>query len=434
MNNWQENRFYGDFDRETLPGGKRPPEDHRSPYAIDRDRVVFSYAFRRLQSKTQVFQSGEFDFYRTRLTHSMEVARIGRSICEYLTVHSPLLGRDFYLDPDLTEGICLAHDLGHPPFGHIGERKLNELMAAYGGFEGNGQTLRILTQLIYAREKGSEGMNPTRAFLDGVLKYKKLHRERYKDLGEPPENHFIYDDQEPLRDFALGSGLVPGELDSYADLNSIRSIECQIMDWADDAAYSLNDIVDGIEARYITQHTVDRWAEKVEDLSEGDGKLLDDLKRSIREGYYERKFNSKVGSFINATRIVESEGPFSDRSNRYRLRLEVDPASKREATLYKRIASDLIFKSTTIQQIEFKGGRLLDNLFEVLVENYSPKDAGRCLKLVPENEHSLFLQAKGEAGRARVGCDFLSGLTDGQAVRYYKKWFDPDFASILDIN
>ncbi|MBC2602243.1 dGTP triphosphohydrolase [Puniceicoccus vermicola] len=434
MHSWQENRFYGDFDRETLPGGKRPPEDHRSPFAIDRDRVVFSYAFRRLQSKTQVFQSGEFDFYRTRLTHSMEVARIGRSICDYLTYSSPVLQKDFFLDQDLTEGICLSHDLGHPPFGHIGERKLNELMSGFGGFEGNGQTLRILTRLIYAREKGSEGMNPTRAFLDGVLKYKQLYRERFRESGTHPENHFIYDDQEQVRDFALGSGLVPGELDSFPNLNKVRSIECQVMDWADDAAYSLNDIVDGIEARYITQHTVDKWAEKVDDLSESDFKLLDELKRSIREGYYERKFGSKVGAFINATRIVESEGPFSDRTNRYRFRLDIDPASRREANLYKRIANDLIFQSTTIQQIEFKGSRLLGDLFEAVMDNYSAKTTGRCLKLVSDHEHELFRNAGGDAERARLVSDFLSGLTDGQAVRYYKKWFDPDFASILDIN
>ncbi len=434
MHGWQENRFYGDFDREPLPGGKRPAEDHRSPFAIDRDRVVFSYAFRRLQSKTQVFQSGEFDFYRTRLTHSMEVARIGRSICEFLASCSPLLERDFFLDPDLTEGICLAHDLGHPPFGHIGERKLNELMAAHGGFEGNGQTLRILTRLIYAREKGTEGMNPTRAFLDGVLKYKLLYRERRKEHGGHPENHFIYDDQESYRDFALGSGLVPGELDSLADLNGIRSIECQIMDWADDAAYSLNDIVDGIEARYITQHTVDRWTEENEELAEVDFKLIDDLKRSIREGYYERKFSSKVGSFINATRIVDSDGAFSDRTNRYRYRLQVDPAALREANLYKRIANDLIFQSTTIQQIEFKGSRLLENLFEAMMENYASSSRARRLKLVPDIEHRLFVEAASEDLQARLVCDFLSGLTDGQAVRYHKKWFDPDFASILDIN
>ena len=434
MQGWQENRFYGDFDRETLPGGKRPPEDHRSPFAIDRDRVVFSYAFRRLQSKTQVFQSGEFDFYRTRLTHSMEVARIGRSICDFLACSSPVFERDFFLDPDLTEGVCLAHDLGHPPFGHIGERKLNELMAAYGGFEGNGQTLRILTRLIYAREKGSEGMNPTRAFLDGVLKYKKLYRERSRDAGGHPENHFIYDDQEAYRDFALGSGLVPGELDSIPDLDGIRSIECQIMDWADDAAYSLNDIVDGIEARYITQHTVDRWAEIADGLSEADFRLLDELKRSIREGYYERKFSSKVGDFINATRLSESDGPFSDRTNRYRFRLEVDPSALREAALYKRIANDLIFQSTTIQQIEFKGSRLLENLFEAVMENYSAAPGAKKLKIVPESEHRLFLDASDDNEKARRVCDFLSGLTDGQAVRYYKRWFDPDFASILDLN
>lgn len=432
----ENNGFYSDFDFETLPGS-RPTRDHRSPFAVDRDRITFSYAYRRLQSKTQVFQSGEFDFYRTRLTHSIEVARIGRSLADFLLFSSPILRHDFRLDPDLIEGICLAHDLGHPPFGHIGERTLNELMSNCGGFEGNGQTLRILTQLIYTREEGALGMSPTRAFLDGVLKYKKLHRECFTigPAGEklPPHNHFIYDDQEPLRNFALGSELVPGELESLPDLNGIRSIECQIMDWADDTAYSLNDIVDGIEARYITGQTLDRWISRQENLSPADSNLLEDLKKSIREGYHVRKFAAKVRDFIQAARLEEKEGYFAERSHRYRFQLAIDPARYREALLYKRVANDLIFQSTTIQQIEFKGGHLLRRLFEALMENYSK--ATPCLKIVNETDHRILQQASDtDTSLARAVCDYLSGLTDGQAVRIYKRLFDPEFASILDLS
>ncbi|HUJ43430.1 MAG TPA: dNTP triphosphohydrolase, partial [Opitutaceae bacterium] len=138
-----QNTFYTAFDEETLGGRRRP--DYRSIFQIDRDRVIHSHAFRKLQSKTQVFLSGEYDIYRTRLTHSMEVAQIGRSICHYLRSRGRLLRDNFHIDSDLVEGICLAHDLGHPPFGHSGERTLQELMRTHGGFEGNAQTLRLLT-------------------------------------------------------------------------------------------------------------------------------------------------------------------------------------------------------------------------------------------------------------------------------------------------
>jgi len=116
------NRFYQDFDFERSGGERR--RDYRTPFQIDRDRIIHAHAFRKLQSKTQVFLSGEYDFYRTRLTHSMEVAQIGRSICTYLQSRGAPLEPDFTIDSDLVEAVSLAHDLGHPPFGHSGERTL----------------------------------------------------------------------------------------------------------------------------------------------------------------------------------------------------------------------------------------------------------------------------------------------------------------------
>ncbi|MFZ4595859.1 MAG: dGTP triphosphohydrolase, partial [Verrucomicrobiaceae bacterium] len=170
--------LYAAFDTENLHA-RRPPEgEHRSAFQIDRDRILHSPAFRRLQGKTQVFYSflvGEYDFYRTRLTHSLEVAQVGRSICAWLQKTSPLLQGTAAVDADLVEAACLAHDLGHPPFGHTGERALHHLMKDYGGFEGNAQTLRLLTCTLYG--DGREGMNPTRAFLDAILKYKTLRCE-----------------------------------------------------------------------------------------------------------------------------------------------------------------------------------------------------------------------------------------------------------------
>jgi dGTPase len=183
-----KNRFYRAFDLETLDGNREV--DYRTPFQIDRDRILYTSAFRRLQNKTQVFLAGEYDFYRTRLTHSLEVAQIGRSICHYLANRGDFLEEDFFIDADLVESICLTHDLGHPPFGHAGERALNRLMRNFGGFEGNAQTLRMISQTIYSGRGRERGMNPTRAFMDGILKYKSLHREL-----DHPENHFIYDEQ-----------------------------------------------------------------------------------------------------------------------------------------------------------------------------------------------------------------------------------------------
>ena len=137
------NLFYQPFDSETFGAPRKT--DYRNAFQIDRDRIIHAHAFRKLQSKTQVFLSGEYDFYRTRLTHSMEVAQIGRSICHYLRTLGSPLNEDFHIDSDLVEAVCLAHDLGHPPFGHSGERTLQELMQPWGGFEGNAQTLHLLT-------------------------------------------------------------------------------------------------------------------------------------------------------------------------------------------------------------------------------------------------------------------------------------------------
>ena len=150
----------------------RRPDEIRSEYERDLSRLIHSSAFRRLQSKTQVLGLGESDFYRTRLTHSMEVAQIGSGILSQLNIRYPVgvaTEAEFLPHPSLMQAICLAHDIGHPPFGHGGEVALNYCMRAYGGFEGNGQTLRILTQLDKYTE--SNGLDPTRRLILGVLKY-----------------------------------------------------------------------------------------------------------------------------------------------------------------------------------------------------------------------------------------------------------------------
>lgn len=389
----------------------------------------FSYPFRRLQSKTQVFQSGEYDFYRTRLTHSIEVAKIGRSICEYLRASSELLSQQFYIDSDLTESVCLAHDLGHPPFGHIGERKLNSVMERNGGFEGNAQTLRILTELIYERPGSTEGIAPTRAFLDGVMKYKATQADWIQASQQPPEHHFIYDDQQIWRDIIFDHQAPTAALQTPHELNAFKSIECQIMDWADDTAYSLHDIVDGIHARYLSVGSITEWAAQ-QTLDATQSKLISRLCDVIRNNRYEPYFGSRIGKFVHGCTLVKRSGFLADRSNRHALSLEIDPEVKAESKLYKRIALDLIFKSPQIQQIEFKGGHILGKLFDALQAN-ALHDR---LNILPDPVQQLVDNEQTDSGRHRRLCDYVAGLTDGQAVRTYKRLFDPDFGSITELN
>ncbi len=439
------NTFYQDFDLERLPGIPAV-EDYRTDFQVDRDRVVFSPAFRQLQSKTQVFRSGEYDFYRTRLTHSIEVARIGHSICDFLKATSPLLAEDFFIDPDLVEALGLSHDLGHPPFGHIGERKLNELMQNYGGFEGNAQTLRILTELIYNRENGPQGMSPTRAFLDGILKYKVLQKEciQYSSEGSQgpifPENHFLYNEQECFRTFALGTNnpisLFKGKHISAKELNNLKSIECQIMDWADDTAYSMHDILDGIKAGFLDEAVIQNWAENKSKLTASQHHALERLFDAMRLGIVEARFSKQIGGFIRACSLREQDEEttlLANKTNRYRYSLEIDPSIQEECSLYQQIAYDLIFESVQMQQVEFKGGRVLDQLFHSFSEHYLNPKNPRPLKILPTQLDQWIFQEKDFSKKARMICDYLSGLTDGFAVRLYKRLFDPEFGSITDL-
>lgn len=430
-----KNKFYNDFDLERFPEIPVANSDYRNAFQIERDRIIFSYPFRKLQSKTQVFQSGEYDFYRTRLTHSIEVAKIARSICEYLRNSSPHLKNTFYIDADLTEAISLAHDMGHPPFGHIGERKLNELMESHGGFEGNAQTLRILTELIYERPDTTKGIAPTRAFVDGVMKYKALHHECIKQEDSNsisyPEHHFIYDEQEHWRNQLFGGEKLPEKLKTTDTLNAFKSIECQIMDWADDTAYSVNDIVDGIHARYITVGRLIEWAAK-QQLNAPETKLVEKLCQVIREERYEAYFGARIGLFLHGCELKKRSGFLSNRTNRHAFDLQVAHEIKMESKLYKHIALDLIFCSPQLQQVEFKRSYILQRLFSALREQYVD-NIGKQLQILPSNEYKLIARETTREGRFRRLCDFIASLTDSLAVRTYKRLYDPDFSLITEL-
>ena len=420
------NEFYSDSDwaRQSPVPGK--DGDFRTPFQIDRDRIIHTSAFRRLQSKTQVFMSGEYDFYRTRLTHSIEVAQIGRSICSRLQAVSDDLGAECFIDPDLVEAACLAHDIGHPPFGHTGERTLHRLMKSYGGFEGNAQTLRMLTHTIFSDRAG---MNPTRALMDGVLKYKTL----YPEIDDLP-NHFLYASQAGDLDFVMSGETFPADLPPGKVRDNFRSIECQIMDWADDTAYSLNDVADGIKAGFISIEKLERWAE--DHNLDGDGAdHVHGLCDAIRGQRVEAKMNKRIGYFIAAARLRGDNNFLSDRTRRYGFRLEIDPAIAEECGIYKKLAFELVFSSQKLQQLDKKSDFIVKRLFGALAEQYIERDrpGPNHFRLLSETLEEQIFSAETEGERARLVCDAIARMTDIVAARTYKRLFDADFGSIMDL-
>ncbi len=418
MRQLTENSFYHKFDFESLD--RREPDVYRTAFQTDRDRIIYSSAFRRLQAKTQVFLSGEFDFYRTRLTHSLEVAQIGRSISSFLKQTSPFLREDFFIDPDLVEAICLTHDLGHSPFGHAGERTLHRLMKQFGGFEGNAQSLRIIAETIYSGLDTRRGMNPTRAFIDGILKYKRLFRE---ELEAP--NQFLYDEQDYLRIFVFGDA----NSSEISDLNHFRSLECEIMDWADDTAYCLNDLVDSINAGFLRFERVKRWAEH-QNLQGDQARHAETILSVIREERAEARLSKKIGTFIRCCSLIERSNPAASTTNRYRFGLFVDPAVRAESDFYKRLSQELVFDHSQLHQLERKGRVILEGIFEAFSESYLD---GKGFRLMPEGFDRIIRLRQDRRARARILCDYIAGMTDGFAIRTYKRLYDPDFGSLLDL-
>jgi len=405
--------FYCDFDLETLES--RGKKDYRSVFQVDRDRILYSPSFRKLQSKTQVFLSGTYDFYRTRLTHSLEVAQIGRAIANVLNQN---ILKDKAIDTDLIEAICLTHDIGNPPFGHAGESALNKLMKDAGGFEGNAQTLKIITEKIQDTGAGSEGMKPSRAFLDGIMKYKILWSESNRS------GKFLYDGQKKYLEFLSPNGEIHRE----------RSLECSIMNWADDVAYALHDLLDGYEAGFISRKSVYEWAIQNQLEPEEEfliNNLLDPLEYKSR---FERYIAARTGDFIEHVSLSETDHPLKHISNRYKYLLVIPPEIIWENDLYKKIAVDLMFKSPRLEQVEFKGQYILERIFKTFL-NGTPDDFQINRRILPEEVRILFKnhQNMSYQSAARIICDYLAEQTDQSLPRLYKRLFDPDYGSFSDI-
>jgi dGTPase len=288
-----ENRFYSDADcrfvkfrglkvdwTNFVRDNWNKSNAHRTPFQRDLDRLVFSGPFRRLQGKTQVRRTGPKCYSRTRLSHSMEVARIAHSLVNrlyFLTLPKP----ESFVDLDLVEFACYAHDIGNPPFGHAGERELNACMGYHGGFEGNAQSLRIITEIGWSRRAKTNptriGIEPTQAAVESILKNQELHHDK---KGPPKQrSKFLYDYQ--------------GQLIETLSIANSQSLECQIMDIADDIANALIDYADGIRAGIINEDTLN------EQKNAGylDKSIMNRLRRTLK---YDSKMGMQSGRLENA--------------------------------------------------------------------------------------------------------------------------------------
>jgi len=401
------NSFYTDWDCETLGERHLPENEYRNPFEIDRDRVIHSTAFRRLQGKTQVYVTGQSDQYRTRLTHSIEVAQIGRSIVNYLNRSSSHLGPEYSIDSALVEAACLAHDLGNPPIGHKGESRLNELMDPWGGFEGNAQSLRILTAIARGdqRATANAGIQSTRACLDAILKYKIVGKE-----NSPRGAKFLYPDQQEILSWVHENS----KLDSLSQQGvQIRPLECAIMDLSDDIAYTTSDLFDGVKQSLLTADQVQSfWDSKHPDVS---GRIRDEVDSVLRDDLPMSRFIAGlIGRWIYSISISERTEVYMD-VPRYRYELRMADESRNELLALRALNYDLIYDSEYVKVPESKGVQILEELFLY----YQDVVFGRRRELEALSLPYGFSEEFDEEHKMRMICDHVSGMTDNHALRLH---------------
>jgi dGTPase len=391
---------------------ERPKQSRRGPFARDRARVVHSSALRRLAGKTQVVGPGTDDFVRNRLTHSLEVAQIGRDLALALGC-----------DADVVEAACLAHDLGHPPFGHNGEEALDHFAADVGGFEGNAQTLRVLTRLepkvVDVVTGAPGGLNLTRAVLDATAKYP------WPRTGDTSKYGVYADD---LAAFDWLRERAPQRR---------RCLEAQVMDWADDVAYSVHDLEDGIHSGQIRLGALADAEERAElcelaaewyspESPAGLSAALDDLLRlpTLRDvgGYdgtlpaqaaLKRATSELTGRFVEAaaraTREAAGDGPLL----RYAADLVVPRRIAAECALLKGVAARYVMLRPEAAARQARQREVLAELVDLLADR-APDALEAALR--PD-----WRSAPDDAGRLRVVIDQVAGLTDRSAVGWHAR-------------
>jgi len=362
--------------RESTSRGRRQPEapaDYRGEFQRDRDRIVHSSAFRRLVYKTQVFVNHEGDMYRTRLTHSLEVAQIGRSVASALALSEPL-----------TEAICLAHDLGHTPFGHAGQDVLNECMREFGGFEHNLQSLRVVDELE-ERYAQFRGLNLTFETREGILKHCSLANAR--QLGELGQR-FIERRQ-------------PG-------------LEAQIADLADAIAYNNHDVDDGLRSGLVTIDDLREVALFARHHATVTGKYAELPARRMIHEILRRMIHDVVSDLIEETaRNLAALGPRNIDEVRALPRPVVGFSKARDAEHreLKKFLRTRLYRHERIEAARTGAGQVLRELFEAFMQDVTRMPA-------EHRDAALAMESgSGKAGRARAVADYVAGMTDRYAFQ-----------------
>ena len=393
--------------RFTAPYASRPedtrgrvfPEqggsDFRTPFARDRDRIIHSQAFRRLKHKTQVFVYHEGDHYRTRLTHTIEVAQVARSITRALG-----------LDEDLAEALALGHDLGHTPFGHAGERELHKLMRPFGGFDHNAQSLRVLTKLE-RRYATFDGLNLTWETLEGLVKHNGplINREgdpvgRYRERGLP----------EAILEYAADHDL---------ELYSFASAEAQVAAISDDIAYNAHDIDDGLRAGLFGL------------IDLGDVPLAGEALSKVLSLYPDLDQDRIVHETV---RRVMSEMVFdvishtARRAESFKLRSAADvralgeelvcfsPQVREKNRVLQSFLNDRMYRHERVEEIMARARRVMHDLFTAYMADPKLLPPSWQEGAIPEDQSRY----------ARQVCDFIAGMTDRYALEQHKRLFDLD--------
>lgn len=364
--------------------GRRHPEpapQYRSEYQRDRDRIIHSTAFRRLEYKTQVFVNHEGDLFRTRLTHSLEVAQIARSIA-----------RALHLNEDLTEAIALAHDLGHTPFGHAGQDALNACMRDYGGFEHNLQSLRVV-DLLEQKYADFPGLNLTFEAREGILKH--CPRQRADELGDVAAR-FLHGGQ--------------------------PSLEAQLTNLADEIAYINHDVDDGLRAGLVTTQALEGvrlFREAYEEVMRQHPGLGG--RRVIHETV-RRMINRLVIDLVETSRrrIAAAAPPDLEavRAQPAPLIAFSDEVCALNLEL-KRFLHEHLYHHYRVRRMTQKAARLVTDLFSAFLEDP---------RLLPPEHHDLARRAEaehGEGGRAQAVADYVAGMTDRYAIAEHARIFDP---------
>ena len=402
-----EHPGYSDFDRARFLD-EPAKRGGRTEFARDRARIIHSFALRRLAAKTQVAVPWATDFPRTRLSHSLECAQVGRE-----------LGAALGADPDLMEGACLAHDIGHPPFGHNGEEALNLIAQSCGGFEGNAQSLRLLIRLeakTVLPDGKSIGLNLTRASLDAATKYPWTRAVNAKKFG-------VYEDDLEIFNW-YRAGVDSGK----------SSMEAQIMDWSDDIAYSVHDLEDSLVSGQIKLDQLSDDLPKLftvaqqmylADITESEMQsALNSLQKlSCWPRYYDGTHRSLarlkdlasqlVGRFAQAAEVATQEKYGDGDLTRYNANLVVPRAQRVEVALLKSMAGHYVINATDSQIRYAEQQKILTQLVEAILAS------------APDTLESFFLQdwqrAQTDQARLRVVIDQVASLTDPGALTLHNR-------------